>query len=713
MRLLLLAFFSVIECALGLVAPSTEQPVVWLRDGFKSWDGGRKQLEGATLTLKEGQRVSLQGDNGSGKSTLLKVIAGVEKLDSGECQIRKGASVVFVDQEAFEDEKFAEKTVRWAIYEQNDNKAAKAMREYALALEAFAEDESKNAKRYEAALAAAEKDGAWTFEEAATTACSELKVTHLLDRCLGECSGGERKRVALAASLSATADIYLWDEPTNHVDLWGVRWLEDFLKRQLKKEAVVLFVSHDRTFTRNVANSLVEIEDGKLYEHFSAEEDLVEIYLKNRAKRLVDDEKATQTAKTRLKRELAWLRRGAKARQTKSTKRIGDVLDLQESVRGETMKQKKKMDPSSFFTTSSASEKRRATSEILMDIDLLEAPGCFDDFGDFQLGFGARVGCVGANGSGKSSLVRKIISEARTNNQLVGSSEGILSEEDNLCRGTLRFAGSARVSYLAQDSLQQNKEPLTLFEWALDIVGRSSKKNDDLDMEVRALQLLERFAFDPERGQTLIAGMSGGEKRRMRLASVLEDDCDLLVLDEPSNDLDIASLQALERFLVDDFKGALFLVSHDRAFVDAVCTDGLLVLPGDGYVSNFAGSMSDYLALIDREEEENLQEETSSTEKNDHHSHVNKEEINRRRRQRHNAPRDILRLEKHIEAKESDLADLDKQLENTASLETLQILYDDRLNLQASIDDLYANWADLEALLAEEEEEQVEPLRHN
>ena len=675
-----------------------QQAVLWLTEGSKSWDGRRKQLTKATLTVKEGQRMVLQGDNGCGKSTLLKIMAQKETLDQGQCRLRKGLRVVMVDQEALEDAPM-DKTVRWALYEANESPAATAMQNYEAALKNM-----DDLERYEQALADAELAGAWRFDETLSRACQELKISHLLDRRLSECSGGERKRVALAAAVAGEPDLLLLDEPTNHVDIWGVRWLESYLLAR-----TVIFITHDRQFARNVANSLVDLDAGRLYEYSSSEEDLIEIYLQNRAKRFVDDAKATATARSRLKRELAWLRQGAKARQSKSKDRLEAVDTLQASVNEKKHPPRREI---GLRTTEKVQKKK--SSDVLLEIIDIEVPGCFANFGGYKMGFGSKIGIVGANGSGKSSLVRKIVSEARKNGQLLGR-EAVRQEEvddDLLCQGSLVLAKSAKVAYLAQvenkltnalDDLDENEADETLFDWALRIVSRRPLMTF-ANAQVAAGTLLERFAFDAEMRTTRISALSGGEKRRMQLASVLDQPCDLLVMDEPSNDLDLNSLQALERFLLDDFDGAVLLVSHDRALLDSVCDD-LLVLPGDGYVAEFSGSMSDYLAILDDEEaydEATFDDDDDAAAASDHDVEAARRDRLENRRRR-NAPRDIKRIEDQILSKESELADLDVRLEEVGrDRSKLDELFKDRLVLQKAVDDLYAKWEDLEALLAEE-----------
>jgi len=668
--------------------------LIWLRDAWKSHDGRRAQLCGANFVLKEGERLHLAGDNGCGKSSLLKILAGVDRLDKGELIIKKGLRIWLVAQEALEDVE-GSITVRETLLN-GEGTAFVAAREYETALGLLKEDgESPNIlRRYERALEAAEREDAWALEARLNTAVQKLGISHLMHRPVSALSGGEKKRTALAAAIAADADVLLLDEPTNHLDIWATRWLEQYLLREATNTAVI-FISHDRRFAVQVAQGVLELDNGYLYRHEKQDninDDLVEIYLRNKAKRLLDDETASQTARVKLKRELAWLRQGAKARQTKAKHRIQNVQILKNEAQSNQRFQVKDLSPTNSKENKNTQKKQTKTA--LLEIDDLYAHDCFEQF-CFELGRGDRHAIIGSNGSGKSSLAAAIAAAALKTGQLVAG--GIfLTKKRVKTDGHIRFAKNVRVAYYAQDISQLREMfDMTPLDVAIDIISqRDHFKPEDITTE--AIKLLERYAFEEHIIRTArLSDLSGGELRRLQLASILDKPCDLLIADEPSNDLDLATLQSLERFLLNDFNGALLLVSHDRALVDATC-NSLLVLPGDGFVSQFSGSIDDYIQLMDSADDEYLDNHQICGSTQD-----STEDMHKARRRRHNAPRDIAKLEQQIEERELELAKLDDDLQRRgADLDALQDLYDQRTQLQSHIDVLYAQWEELEQLLA-------------
>ncbi|KAH8075179.1 ATPase [Aureococcus anophagefferens] len=606
------------------------QPVVWCENLAKSHDGLRLQLDDASLTLREGQRCVVVGHNGCGKSTLLGVIAGTEALDGGGVRVKKGAKVT------------------------GDGRDVAAARAYAAAAAAYEADpgDAALAKRFERASDAMSDADGWAVEASVATASAKLNIDHLQGRSVAELSGGERKRVSLAGALLSGGDVLVLDEPTNHLDLWAVRWLEDYLASEVLSSKTVVFVSHDRTFAEAVATSLVELDDGgKLYEHSTRAGGLVEAYLEGKAKRLADSQSAASAARSQLRDELAWLRRGAKARQSKSTERIARVDVLQHKAEDVKQRGDLGLEAGAADDARRTEERRKRTVVTIDDLGARAGVATVDDedyeerlFDEFsyEIAHNDRIGVVGANGAGKSTLVKAIVAQAAREGRLVG--------------------------YYAQTPLSEAACAATPMDFALDVISRRpSGAVASGDLIAAASTLLKRYQFeDGAAWAAPIAKLSGGEKRRLQMMAVLDANPDVMILDEPSNDLDLGALQSLERFLSDDFKGALLLVSHDRSLLDATC-DTLLVLPGDGYVSSFPGSMTEYLELLDA------------------------------------APDDDDDDDFVIEALEAELAGIDGDME-AAAADTAKVtaLYDARLALQARVDVLYRDWEALEALLAEE-----------
>ncbi|KAJ8610383.1 hypothetical protein CTAYLR_003891 [Chrysophaeum taylorii] len=656
--------------------------VAWVEEASKSYDGRRKQLDAASLRLHAGERCCLVGVNGCGKSTTLRVLAGVESVDAGGVRLRRGARVALVEQEPFQGPEFAEATVRNTLIggDGPEVEAARALEAAARELEAAPRDAGA-LKRYEVAMERAGRDGAWLVEAAIATVSAKLKIAHLADRKLGELSGGEKKRVALAAALLSAPDLCLLDEPTNHLDVWAVRWLESFLRRELPSTCVA-FVSHDRVFSENVATSLVELDGGKTYEHKNETNgvSLVEAYVAGKARRLANDASATAAARARLRKELAWLRRGAKARQTKSSARVRSIDDLRDDARATVAS-----------SVSLGTERRALSGGAIASFEDFALPGLLEPF-DYDLGPADRVGIVGENGVGKSSLVESLVSVAAKQNCLVAGTR----PRDRPTQGEAWLAARARVAYYSQvvPAATEYSSPLDV---ALATVSRREARPDD--RLSAALALLRRYQFEGLE-EAPLDRLSGGERRRLQLMQVLDSNPNFLVLDEPSNDLDLATLQALERFLVDDYRGALLLVSHDRALLDATC-DKLIVL-ADGDVATLAGSMSDYLQLLDDLDDDAYDDDddAAAARKARQLKAAERKESDAKRRRRLNAPRLIEKLGETIADLETAIADLDERMAAVASdSAALAPLYDDRARLQAQVDDHYDQWADLEDLL--------------
>ena len=693
------------------------QPVVWCENLAKSHDGLRLQLDDASLTLREGQRCVVVGHNGCGKSTLLGVIAGTEALDGGGVRVKKGAKVTCVEQEPLTAPGDGAKSVRDVLLS-GDGRDVAAARAYAAAAAAYEADpgDAALAKRFERASDAMSDADGWAVEASVATASAKLNIDHLQGRSVAELSGGERKRVSLAGALLSGGDVLVLDEPTNHLDLWAVRWLEDYLASEVLSSKTVVFVSHDRTFAEAVATSLVELDGGKLYEHSTRAGGLVEAYLEGKAKRLADSQSAASAARSQLRDELAWLRRGAKARQSKSTERIARVDVLQHKAEDVKQRGDLGLEAGAADDARRTEERRKRTVVTIDDLGARAGVATVDDedyeerlFDEFsyEIAHNDRIGVVGANGAGKSTLVKAIVAQAAREGRLVGATD---EEIAAAAADAARYDGdddaivlaNIKVGYYAQTPLSEAACAATPLDFALDVISRRPKNAvASGDLVAAASTLLKRYQFeDGAAWAAPIAKLSGGEKRRLQMMAVLDANPDVMILDEPSNDLDLGALQSLERFLSDDFKGALLLVSHDRSLLDATC-DTLLVLPGDGYVSSFPGSMTEYLELLDAAPDDDDDDDFVVDDGADDKAAKKRESDLRRRR--HNAPRDIAKLEPQIEALEAELAGIDGDMEAAAAdTEKVTALYDARLALQARVDVLYRDWEALEALLAEE-----------
>jgi len=734
-----LRIFAVCAVAVDGLSQSTRMPVVWCENLSKTHNGVRKVLDGASLTLHSGDRVAVVGHNGCGKSTLLKILSGMETLDDGTVQLRKGLRIAHVEQEPLVDEEDADSLVRTVLLS-GDAPGVTAAREYDAASLAYelAPSDAAAALRFERAAEKMDVDDGWSVEAALAVAAEKLNIGHLEKRTVRGLSGGERKRVSLARALLEKGDVIILDEPTNHLDLWAVRWLEEYLCSDTLASTCVVFVSHDRQFTENVAKGVVEIDQGFIYEHRreqlseadasaiedrgeSAEQSLVAAYMNGKAKRLADKASASQSQRVKLRTEMAWLQRGAKARQTKSTERITRVETLIEDVKAGKAAGRGSLalgdEKDSKASTTKSGEKRKRT---ILTIDGLcaTAPDGRLIFEDFSREFGHtdRLAVVGANGAGKSTLVRAIVAAAAAEKRLVGASveetEELLVMHARLMAeqgdSAMRLAPSMRVGYYSQNPPQTlESSPL---DAALNVLSRRDESTySETDRFAGAVELLKRYQFeDSAAWHAPISNLSGGERRRLQLMAVLEAKPNLLILDEPSNDLDLGALQALERFLVESHDGALLLVSHDRALIDATC-DELLVLPGDGFVSTFAGSMTQYLELIDSNEAaaKSADKANAKADKADAKAAKGGAKGGKKgkvsdadRKKRNNAPKQIEKLSAQIESDEAKIAAFELDFEAAASDATkAQAIFVQREALQKSIDAKYAEWNELEEMI--------------
>ena len=367
----------------------------------------------------------------------------------------------------------------------------------------------------------------------------------------------------------------------------------------------LLFVSHDRTFSETVATSIVELDGGALYEHSTNQGSLVEAYLQGKATRLADARSQASSTRKQLEVELAWLARGAKARQSKAVNRIARVEVLKRAPRR-----------SKAGATSASRRARRGRrgrrdetrrKRVVVTVDGLGAAYgddvIFEDF-SYEIAHNDRIAVVGANGAGKSTFVRAVVAAAAREGKLIGCTDAernalVEHDEDD----TITLA-TVTVGYYAQTPLDAHDETSPM-DYAVDVVSRRpDAARAASDVLAAAASLLKSYQIDGASWQAPLSRLSGGERRRLQLMAVLDANPDILVLDEPSNDLDLGALQSLERFLTNDFRGALLLVSHDRSLVDATCDRTSRSAAGRRSPSSFAGSMSEYLEIIDADDDE-------------------------------------------------------------------------------------------------------------
>lgn len=513
--------------------------------------GIKPLFDDLTFGLSKGDKTAIIAPNGAGKSTLLKILAGELEPDSGKVMTRNGIQVGFLSQEPEMDDGM---TINEFIAHGNSEKV-RIVQRYEKAVHDQAEDfNTQTQNAFEKAAAAMDAAEAWDVEQQMEQILSVLNI-HDLDQSIASLSGGERKRVALAFVLMDEPDLLILDEPTNHLDVEMIEWLESYLT---KSNMTLLMVTHDRYFLDRVCNHILELDYGKLYHHKGN----YEYYLEKKAER--EEVEATEIAKAGklMKKELEWMRRGPKARTTKSKSRIKD-----------------------FYKTKDKATSQREESELQLDVNMSRMGGkvlelkniskAFDEtviLDDFSYSFvqGERIGILGKNGVGKSTFLKILM-------KLEPADSGEIETGETIIYGHYRQQGI---------EIDESKRVIEVIKDVAEVIELA---NGD---RITATQFLEHFMFPSKMQYTPVEKLSGGEKRRLGLMMVLIKNPNFLILDEPTNDLDLLTLNKLEDFLL-NFGGCLIIVSHDRFFMDKL-VDHYFVFEGGGEIEDFHGTYEEY-----------------------------------------------------------------------------------------------------------------------
>jgi len=512
--------------------------------------GERVLFEDISFGINKGQKIAFVAKNGSGKTSILNILAGNDVSDSGQVISRKGIQISYLAQVDALDENL---TIEETIFS-SDNPILQVISTYNNAL-----NHPEKEAAYQKAFDLMEQYNAWDFETQYKQILSKLKFDKL-DKKVADLSGGQRKRLALATVLINKPDLLILDEPTNHLDLEMIEWLENFFA----KEKITLFmVTHDRYFLERVCNEIVELDHGKLYRYKGN----YSYYLEKKEERIAVEQITTDKAKNLYNKELDWMRRQPKARTTKSKSRIDDFYEIKEKA-----------------------HKRRQDHQVQLEINMerlgskiLELHNVHKSYDDLKIldGFdyvfkrGERIGIIGKNGSGKSSFLN------------------IITQKTPVDGGKVVVGETVKFGYYTQDGIQIKKgqKVIEVIREFGDYIPLTKGR------KITAGQLLERFLFDRKKQHDFVEKLSGGEQKRLYLCAVLIQNPNFLILDEPTNDLDVITLNVLENFLL-DFPGNLLVVSHDRYFMDKVM-DALFVFRGDGVIENFPGNYSDFRAYED------------------------------------------------------------------------------------------------------------------
>ena len=603
-------------------------------------------FDNLSFGINKDQKIALIAKNGTGKTSILNILSGADTPDSGQVNCRKSTRVSFLAQEPNMDPNL---TIEETIFA-SDNEVLEVIKNYEKALQ-----NPEDADAYQKAFEAMDRFEAWDFETQYKQILSKLKLDDLSAK-VGKLSGGQKKRLALANALINKPDLLVLDEPTNHLDLEMIEWLEEFFA----KENMTLFmVTHDRYFLERVCNEIIELENGKLYPYKGN----YSYYLEKKEARI--EQEAVEHHKTELlfKKELAWMRRQPKARTTKSKSRIDDFAVIKDKA-----------------------NQRRKDHQIQLELNMermgskiLELHKISKSFPNkpildkFEYVFqkGERIGIIGKNGTGKSTFLN------------------ILSGRDQPDSGKVVVGDTIKFGYYTQKGIKikEGQKVIDVIREFGDYIPLMKGK------QISAQQLLERFLFDRKKQYDFVDKLSGGERKRLYLCTILIQNPNFLILDEPTNDLDIVTLNVLESFLM-DFQGCLMVVSHDRYFMDKI-VDHLFVFRGDAVIEDFPGNYSDYRTYEDSQiQEKREQKESQPTNK------TNWKEADTGTKISYAEQQEFKKLEREIQKLEkSKVALQEKFTDGSLSGDDIKNLSIELNDITDAIDSKTERWFELSALM--------------
>lgn len=532
-------------------------------DNLSKTYGDQDLFTDVSISINKGQKVALIARNGSGKTTLLKILAGLDVPDSGRVELHSDVKVGFLEQQTMLNE---QATVRECIFF-TDNPTLKLIQDYETCTLKLAQNDSPELrKKQNDLMQKIDSLNAWDYEAKVKEVLSKLKLTNL-DQLVGELSGGQKKRISLASVLVQEPDFLILDEPTNHLDIEMIEWLESHMAT---KNMTLLLVTHDRYFLDRVCDEIVEIHDGKSYKYKGG----YAYFLEKKEERLLNTQAQVDSAKKLMRKELEWMRRQPKARGTKAKSRIDAYYDIEDKASKNTNENEVKLQVKGQYIG----------NKIIELCDVSKSYGDLKLMANFNYKFQRydRVGVVGRNGTGKTTFIKMMLGE------------------EKLSGGKINIGQTVKFGYFKQDDSALNPEKKVI-EVVRDVAEYIVLDNGK---KLTALQLLLRFLFPKETHFKYVSKLSGGEKRRLQLLVILMGNPNFLILDEPTNDLDLATLNVLEDFLL-SFSGCLLVVTHDRYFMDKM-VDHLFVFEGDGVVKDFPGNYTQYRlekAKLDKEKQ--------------------------------------------------------------------------------------------------------------
>lgn len=531
-------------------------PILQVENLTKSF-GDLVLFENISFGLAEGQRVGLIAKNGTGKSTLLSILSGKEGMDTGKISFRKDLRVGYLEQDPHYPEQL---TVLEACFH-HGNSTVELIKEYERCMK------TEGHPGMDALLTRMDQEKAWDYEQKAKQILSQLKINDF-DQPVNQLSGGQLKRVALANTLITEPDLLILDEPTNHLDLDMTEWLEEYLKRS---SLALLMVTHDRYFLDRVCSEIMELDNRSVYSYKGN----YSYYLEKRQERMEAKSVEIERANNLYRTELEWMRRMPQARGHKARYREEAFYELEKVAKQRMYEGNVKLDVKASYIG----------SKIFEADHLYKSFGDLKILDDFSYIFSRyeKMGIVGNNGTGKSTFIKILMGQVKPDS------------------GTLDIGETVRFGYYSQEGLQFD-EQMKVIDVVQDIAEVIELGNGK---RLTASQFLQHFLFTPETQHSYVYKLSGGERRRLYLCTVLMRNPNFLVLDEPTNDLDIVTLNVLEEYL-QNFKGCVIVVSHDRYFIDKV-VDHLMVFNGQGDIRDFPGNYTQYRAW--KEEKERAKKE--------------------------------------------------------------------------------------------------------
>lgn len=605
--------------------------------------GDKILFENLAFSIEEGRKIGLLGVNGTGKSSLLKILAGLEEADSGNINRKNDLKLEYMPQNPALQENL---TVLEQIF-QSDNPEIKLIREYENALA-----EVKTGDQYVLSLSQKiDSLGIWQLESEIKKVLSQLGINNFQAK-LAIFSGGQKKRIALAQALINPSEVLILDEPTNHLDNETIQWLEEYLQSY---KGALLLVTHDRYFLDRVVDEIWELEQGKLYKY----EGNYSYFLEKKAEREEREQATAEKRKNLFRQELAWIKRGARARSTKQKARLERFADLKEEIK----------------TPGSEKNLELVGGASYLGKKVVELKNISKSFGDkiivdnFSYIFTkeSRIGITGLNGMGKSTLLK------------------LIAQKISPDVGEVIVGPTVKFGWFGQEN-QEINEDKRVIEYIKEVAEYIPAERGRL---ISASQMLERFLFTPEKQWAVIGRLSGGEKRRLYLLRVLMSAPNVLLLDEPTNDLDIKTLTILEDYL-DNFSGVVVVVSHDRFFLDRV-TENILDFTGKGKIVKYIGNYSDYLEI--------KKEEETRAEKRRKSSFAKESEKREKVKFSYQEKKEFAEIEDIIASLEAKIESVQKEINEAGSdYKKLEELVEKQQNLEERIEEKMERWMYLQDL---------------